>query len=150
MFTQIDLRYFSFQKPFVILVIPKMAEIDRKSHQELASEVKQKSEEAATIVENLKSKLSSTANGLSCLDLKNLLMVDYMTNLTYLMLRKSFGKTIEGDPSIERMVENRTVLEKLRPIEKKLKYQVRAIASPTAQITDLHYNVSNYFLQSFD
>lgn len=52
-------------------------------------------------------------------------MLDYMTNLTYLMLRKSFGKSIENDPSIERIVENRTVLEKMRPIEKKLKYQVR-------------------------
>ena len=51
-------------------------------------------------------------------------MLDYMTNLTYLMLRKSFGKSIENDPSIERTVENRTVLEKMRPIEKKLKYQV--------------------------
>jgi U3 small nucleolar ribonucleoprotein protein LCP5 len=52
-------------------------------------------------------------------------MVDYMTNLTYLMLRKSFGKSIADDPSVERLVENRTVLEKMRPIEKKLKYQVR-------------------------
>ena len=102
-----------------------MASIERKSHQDLAADVRQKSDETVAIVENLKSKLSNTQDGLSCLDLKNLLMVDYMTNLTYLMLRKSFGKRIEGDPSIERMVENRTVLEKLRPIEKKLKYQVR-------------------------
>ena len=51
-------------------------------------------------------------------------MVDYLSNLTYVMLRKSFGKSIEDDPSIERLVENRTVLEKMRPIEKKLKYQV--------------------------
>jgi U3 small nucleolar ribonucleoprotein protein LCP5 len=51
-------------------------------------------------------------------------MVDYMTNLTYVMLRKSFGKAIENDPSIERLVEARTIMEKMRPIEKKLKYQV--------------------------
>jgi len=41
------------------------------------------------------------------------------------MLRKSFGKSIENDQSVERLVENRTVLEKMRPIEKKLKYQVQ-------------------------
>ena len=51
-------------------------------------------------------------------------MVDYLSNLTYVMLRKSFGQSLEDDPSIERLVENRTVLEKMRPIEKKLKYQV--------------------------
>jgi len=54
-------------------------------------------------------------------------MLDYMTNLTYLMLRKSFGKSIENEPSVLRLVENRTVLEKMRPIEKKLKYQVKYI-----------------------
>ena len=56
-------------------------------------------------------------------------MVDYLSNLTYVMLRKSFGKSIEDDPSIERLVENRTVLEKMRPIEKKLKYQVWNVSS---------------------
>merc|ERR1719189_2799700 len=37
---------------------------------------------------------------------------------------KSRGKKIEGAKAIERIVENRTVLEKMRPIEKKLKYQI--------------------------
>lgn len=101
-----------------------MADIERKAFQDLASEVKQKSDEAAGIIESLKSKMSNSEAGLSFLQLKNLLMLDYMTNLTYLMLRKSFGKSIENDASIERLVENRTVLEKMRPIEKKLKYQI--------------------------
>merc|ERR1712209_236269 len=51
-------------------------------------------------------------------------MADYMSNCLYLALRKTHGKSIAGDKAVERIVENRTVLEKLRPMEKKLKYQI--------------------------
>lgn len=49
------------------------------------------------------------------------------------MLRKSFGETIENETCIERLVENRTVLEKMRPVEKKLKYQVFRLSVGTFQ-----------------
>jgi hypothetical protein len=51
-----------------------MAVTERKAHQDLAAEVKQKSDEAATMIESLKSKTSSTEAGLSFLQLKNLLV----------------------------------------------------------------------------
>ena len=51
-----------------------MAEIERKAFQDLASEVKQKSDEAAAIIDNLKSKTSSSEAGLSFLQLKNVLV----------------------------------------------------------------------------
>lgn len=41
-----------------------------------------------------------------------------------MVLRKCSGETIEGDPSIERLIEIRTVLEKIRPIDYKLRYQI--------------------------
>lgn len=34
------------------------------------------------------------------------------------------GKTIHRDPSIDRLIEIRTVLEKIRPIDYKLRYQI--------------------------
>lgn len=34
------------------------------------------------------------------------------------------GKQIERDPSIDRLIEIRTVLEKIRPIDYKLRYQI--------------------------
>merc|ERR550534_1502944 len=40
------------------------------------------------------------------------------------MLLKIDGKPLEGAPAIDRLVEIRTILEKMRPIDKKLKYQV--------------------------
>ena len=65
-----------------------------------------------------------TNNGLGFLELKNMIMLEYVSDLTLLLLMKSRGKKIEGAKAIERIVENRTVLEKMRPIEKKLKYQI--------------------------
>ena len=45
------------------------------------------------------------------------------------MLRKCSGKKIEGEPAIERLVKLRTVMEKIRPIEQKLRYQVDKLVS---------------------
>ena len=59
--------------------------------------------------------------GIGLLHLKNLQMSEYLSNLVYLALRKSHGKSISGEPAIDRIVEQRTVLEKIRPMEKKLK-----------------------------
>jgi len=41
-----------------------------------------------------------------------------------LMLKKCSGKGLTGEAAVERLVETRTVLEKIRPIDQKLRYQV--------------------------
>ncbi|XP_011297960.1 neuroguidin isoform X1 [Fopius arisanus] len=66
----------------------------------------------------------STDKGLSFLEIKYHMLLSYLINLTYVVLRKCSGEKIEGDPSIDRLVEIRTVLEKIRPIDHKLKYQI--------------------------
>ncbi len=40
------------------------------------------------------------------------------------MLHKADGKEISEDVSVDRLVEIRTVLEKIRPLEHKLAYQI--------------------------
>ena len=40
------------------------------------------------------------------------------------MLKKASGVSIQDDPATLRIVEIRTVLERMRPIEKKLKYHI--------------------------
>ena len=64
------------------------------------------------------------SNGLSFLDMKCHLILDYLINLTYTMILKLSGKSLVDQPCIERLVELRTVLEKIRPINKKLSYQI--------------------------
>jgi len=96
--------------------------------QNLIEEVHSKSSEAKAIIDSLNKKVGNadfeTKDGLSFLELKNHVMLDYMANLTYVMLRKCSGKSINGEKAIERICEDRTVLEKMKPTEKKLRYQI--------------------------
>lgn len=94
----------------------------------IVEEVHSKAAESKAIIDSLNKKVShpnfETKHGLSFLELKNHVMLDYMANLTYIMLRKCSGKSINGEKAIERICEDRTVLEKMKPIEKKLRYQI--------------------------
>ncbi|PVD20900.1 hypothetical protein C0Q70_19063 [Pomacea canaliculata] len=47
-----------------------------------------------------------------------------MIDVSLLMQRKVYGKSIQGHPALQRLVENRVILEKMRPIDQKLKYQI--------------------------
>lgn len=62
------------------------------------------------------------------------------------------GKQIEKDPSIDRLIEIRTVLEKIRPIDYKLRYQidklVKTAITGTSSSTDPNsFKVYNFFVQ---
>ena len=63
-------------------------------------------------------------DGLSFLGMKCHLLLKYLINLSYIILLKLEGESLIDQPSVERLVEIRTVLEKIRPIDKKLKYQI--------------------------
>jgi len=97
---------------------------------DLADSINEDAKQAINIIESLKNKLetfdadATDQEGISLLHLKNVMMVDYMTNLLYVTMKKSQGKSIVDDQAIERIVENRTVMEKIRPMEKKIKYQM--------------------------
>ena len=94
-------------------------------HHALAEEVREAATAAANLVDNLADKFSEdTSKGLSLLELKNHVMLDYLANLSQVMLAKASGRRLEGSGAVERLVTDRTVLEKLRPIEQKLKYQI--------------------------
>ena len=60
--------------------------------------------------------------GMSYLDVRNSLMLSYMTNLTFYMILKAKGKTIEDHPVILRLAYLKALFEKLRPLDSKLKY----------------------------
>lgn len=95
-------------------------------HLSLAVDVQNDAKAAAALIHNLNDKIAEedTSKGLSFLELKNTLMTDYLCNLSQVLLLKASGKKLEGSKAIERLVTNRTVLEKMRPIEQKLKYQI--------------------------
>ncbi|KAK2155469.1 hypothetical protein LSH36_239g01067 [Paralvinella palmiformis] len=70
--------------------------------------------------------------GVSFLEVKYQMLLSYLINLTYLMSVKIKGLSIKDDPAIKRLVEIRTVLEKMRPIDQKLKYQIDKLLKTAA------------------
>lgn len=94
----------------------------------LLNEMKVSSQHVATLVDNMIQKVRkgelTTDQGLSFLEMKYNMLLSYLINLTYVVLRKCSGEKIEGDPCIDRLVEIRTVLEKVKPIDRRLKYQI--------------------------
>lgn len=65
---------------------------------------------------------NSSQKGLSFLRTKNQLLVGYCANLSFLLSLKVGGVSIEGHPVLKRLVKYRVLLEKIKPMEKKLQY----------------------------
>ena len=91
--------------------------------------------------ESVANLLSSTelpqySNGISLLSLKNNLLLSYMHNMTLLLLERLHGRSlVEGDSTtedgntvrkalVERLIQERIMLEKIKPLEVRLRYQV--------------------------
>lgn len=114
---------------------------------EMNTNVNQVSDLVESMLQKVKNGELSTEYGLSFLEVKYHMLLTYLINLTYVVLRKCSGmlwwitfiqtfhkliqsmfylagKQIENDPAIDRLVEIRTVLEKIRPIDHKLRYQI--------------------------
>lgn len=91
---------------------------------EMNTNVQQVSQLVDNMLVRVKSGELSTDKGLSFLEMKYQMLLSYLINLTYIVLRKSSGEKIDSDPAIDRLIEIRTVLEKIRPIDSKLKYQI--------------------------
>jgi hypothetical protein len=62
--------------------------------------------------------------GMSLLDVKFQLMVNYCSNVAFYLLLKAEGRRVADHPVILQLVKTRTLLEKLRPLDKKLSYQL--------------------------
>ena len=74
----------------------------------------------------------ATAEGISYLDAKHLLMLSYCINIVFYLLLKSEGRSVRDHPVVLRLVEIRAYLEKLRPIDRKLRYQIDKLLKTSA------------------
>lgn len=111
----------------------EVIERDAPAAVSLLQEIKKASGECLTNLRVLQTRVRDNAatnsQGLSFLDVKNQLMSSYMANLGLLMDKKTSGQAVQGSPAVDRLVEIRTVLEKMRPIEHKLRYQINKVVS---------------------
>lgn len=72
----------------------------------------------------IESKEIDTSKGLSFLEVKYHILLEYITNLSLIMYRKLNGESIQDHGAIMSLIEQRTILEKMKPVEQKLKYQI--------------------------
>ena len=72
----------------------------------------------ATIQEN------PTSAGVSFLEVKLHTMLNYIMNVCYYLVMKAEGRSISQHPVIQHLVEMRVYMEKMNPLENKLKYQI--------------------------
>ncbi|XP_076959536.1 uncharacterized protein LOC143635644 [Bidens hawaiensis] len=75
----------------------------------------------------VKSDVYPTKNGISYLEAKHLLLLNYCQSLVYYLLRKAKGLSVQGHPLVHSLLETRLFLEKIRPIDKKLQYQIQKL-----------------------
>lgn len=67
--------------------------------------------------------IPSTANGISYLEMKYNLMMQYCSNLTFFILLKVEGaQSLDSHPVVARLVHIKTLIEKLKPLDLKLAY----------------------------
>ncbi|WKX91910.1 hypothetical protein Q1695_010165 [Nippostrongylus brasiliensis] len=94
---------------------------------QLAKECAKTSSEALENVEKFLDVLKNgmqDVEGISLLDVKNREMVCYMAEISLLMSHMSCGKSIKDHPAVFRASKHRTILERIRPIEQKMKTQI--------------------------
>jgi hypothetical protein len=65
-----------------------------------------------------------TSKGVSYLEVKNQLLLNYCMNLCFYLALKASGRRVKDHPVITQLLRTRTLLEKLRPLDQKLRYQV--------------------------
>lgn len=63
-------------------------------------------------------------SSLSFLELKNHVMMNYLSNLVQIMVKKTGVQSIENSAAIDRLIEYRAILEKMRATQHKLRYQI--------------------------
>lgn len=70
-----------------------------------------------------------TGNGIGYLEAKHHLLLSYCQDLVYYLLRKAKGLSVDGHPVVRSLVEIRLFLEKIRPIDKKMEYQIQKLTN---------------------
>ncbi|KAJ4915168.1 Sas10/Utp3/C1D family [Raphanus sativus] len=115
---------------------PGLVETIKREAPQLASvlrEMKEGLDVVRSKVEALTAKVKAdsypTADGMSYLEAKHLLLLSYCQCLVYYLLRKAKGFSIHGHPVVKSLVEIRMFLEKIRPIDKKLQYQIQKLTT---------------------
>ncbi|XP_045697126.1 neuroguidin [Phyllostomus hastatus] len=110
------------------MAAPEVLESDLSSAMALLKNLQEQVMAVTAHIQALTKKVQAraypTEKGLSLLEVKDQLLLMYLMDLSHLILDKASGGSLQGHAAVLRLVEMRTVLEKLRPLDQKLKYQI--------------------------
>ena len=93
----------------------------------LLDELKQRSKECNEVLLPALDKAKSanvTSAGLSYLEAKTQLLLSYCANIIVYLMLKADGRSVADHPVMRKLLECRLLIDKLRPIDGKLKYQI--------------------------
>lgn len=85
---------------------------------------------------NAEKDIPETDKGVTLLQVKIHSLLSYLTNLAFVLLLKVEGKKLELAPVVAQLAELRVVIEKTRPLELKLKYQIDKLVKAAAIADD--------------
>ena len=82
------------------------------------------------LLQRAKESKMPTSSGLSFLQLKYHLMLGYCSSVVYYLMLKGRSGTVQGHPVIRKMLRYRLMLEKIRPLEIKMRFQIEKLLQP--------------------
>lgn len=89
-----------------------------------------------------------SGSGLSFLQLKYHVMLAYCSSVVYYLMLKGRGGRVEGHPVFKRLIRYRLLLEKIRPLETKMRFQIEKLLAP--QTSDTHFRPNPDQMASVD
>lgn len=89
-------------------------------------------EKALALLELVQRHKSQAGRGISFLDAKGMVLLSYLQSLAYYQLLRVRGEAVEGHPVLRDLLYFRTLLEKMRPVDDKLRYRVEKLLSAAA------------------
>jgi U3 small nucleolar RNA-associated protein 3 len=114
---------------------------------ELSERVTELKEKINPVKQLVKQVVASNPEGVNdelvqYLEVKQQLLLSYCTNLVFYMLLKSQGKSVRNHPVMRQLLDLRYVMEKLRSLDGKLKYQIDRLAKAAASGEDAAQAIS--------
>ncbi|ORX99836.1 hypothetical protein K493DRAFT_323800 [Basidiobolus meristosporus CBS 931.73] len=95
---------------------------------QLLGDLKSTIQEVKKQVNPLQAKITSNElavdKGVSFLDVKYHILLQYLTDIAFFIYLKLEGKSIENHAVVDDLIQLRVILEKMKPVEQKLKYQI--------------------------
>ncbi|KAJ3195952.1 hypothetical protein HK101_010545 [Irineochytrium annulatum] len=118
---------------------PELVEIlqaDKKTYLKELQGLVPKIKEARTQIQALQKRVDDkdleTSKGVSLLEIKSHTLLSYLSHLSVYLMLKLTGTSLEDHPAVDRMIEHRVILERIRPMETKLKYQIDKLVRAAA------------------